>query len=125
MNKIIAIAILAAAIVLVKLFAPKPRSQVKEFIVTAYCPNSCCCGSFSDSVTASGHKIQEGDKFCAAPANIPFGTKIDIPGYGLVRVEDRGGAITKGRLDIYFFLHQDALNWGRKKLKVRIYSNSK
>ncbi len=51
----------------------------------------------------------------------PFGTRIYIPGYGWGVVEDRGGAI-KGpdRLDLYFDSHQDALQWGRRKVAVEI-----
>ena len=44
-----------------------------------------------------------------------------IPGYGWGTVSDRGGAI-KGpdRLDLYFGTHNDALDWGRRKVKVKI-----
>lgn len=52
----------------------------------------------------------------------PFGTQMYIPGYGWGRVEDRSGAI-KGpnRIDLYFDSHQEALRWGRRKVKVEIY----
>ena len=45
----------------------------------------------------------------------PFGTLLDIPGYGRGVVEDRGSAI-KGptRLDIYYRSHSRALQWGRQ-----------
>lgn len=51
----------------------------------------------------------------------PFGTRMYVPGYGWGVVEDRGGAI-KGpdRLDLFFESHQQALNWGRQRLQVRI-----
>jgi hypothetical protein len=51
----------------------------------------------------------------------PFGTRMYIPGYGWGTVEDRGGAI-KGpeRIDLYFSSHQEALEWGRKKVQVTI-----
>ena len=51
----------------------------------------------------------------------PFGTRMYIPGYGWGAVEDRGGAI-KGphRIDLYFDSHSDALNWGRKRVRVLI-----
>ena len=51
----------------------------------------------------------------------PFGTRMYVPGYGWGMVLDRGGAI-KGpdRIDLYFDSHQDALNWGRRRLQVRI-----
>ncbi len=89
--------------------------------VTAYCPCEKCCGQFADGITASGHKIKPGDKFVAADKSIPFGTPIVIPGYGIVPVLDRGGAITEGRLDVFFDSHQEAVNWGVRKLKIWKY----
>jgi hypothetical protein len=51
----------------------------------------------------------------------PFGTRMYIPGYGYGVVEDRGSAIKGiGRLDAYYDSHQEALNWGRRKVKVRV-----
>ena len=51
----------------------------------------------------------------------PFGTRMKVPGYGWGTVTDRGGAI-KGpdRIDLFFNSHQDALEWGRRKVKVQI-----
>lgn len=80
--------------------------------ITAYCPCKKCCGRWSDGVTASGHKIQSGDRFVAADKSIPFGMMITIPGYGTVPVLDRGGAIKGNRIDVYFDTHQEALEWG-------------
>ena len=91
--------------------------------VSAYCPLACCCGEYADGITASGHVIQPGDKFVAAPKHIPFGTMIDIPGYGRVPVLDRGGAIVGNKLDVFFGGpdgHQNALNFGRQILTVTI-----
>jgi len=51
----------------------------------------------------------------------PFGTRLYIPGYGNGVVRDRGGAIKgKKRFDIFFNSHQKALNWGRKKIDVKV-----
>ena len=93
----------------------------KTYRVTAYCPNACCCGEFADGITASGHKIKAGDRFVAAPKNIPFGTELIIAGYNdgkPVKVLDRGGAIKGNKLDLYFDTHQEALNWGVKYIEV-------
>jgi hypothetical protein len=51
----------------------------------------------------------------------PFGTRMYVPDYGWGVVEDRGGAI-KGpdRIDLFFDSHNDALAWGRKKVRVII-----
>jgi len=92
----------------------------KRFRVTAYCPCEKCCGRFADGITASGHVIKPGDRFVAASKDMKFGTMVTIPGYGKVLVEDRGGSITDGRLDVYFDTHQEALNWGVKILEVKL-----
>ena len=104
---------------------PTPAEQVttsETFVarVTAYCQNSCCCGNSADGITANGHVIRPGEKFCAAPKSIPFGTMIEIPGYGTVPVWDRGGAIKEGRLDVFFPTHRAAREWGVKNLQVKI-----
>lgn len=51
----------------------------------------------------------------------PFGTRFFIPDYGYGVIEDRGSAIKgQNRLDVYFDSHQKALNWGRRKVYIRI-----
>ena len=87
--------------------------------VTAYCPCAQCCGQYADGITASGHRIQPGDRFVAA--DLPFGTLIHVPGYGLVPVLDRGGAIKGDRIDVYFDTHAQALRWGRQRLTVSVF----
>ena len=97
--------------------------QTVQMRVTAYCPCSKCCGSYSDGVTASGHKISQGDRFVAADKVYPFGTEMIIPGYKdsqTVEVLDRGGAIRGNRLDVFFNSHQEALEWGVRYLDVKI-----
>ncbi|MHC4434125.1 MAG: 3D domain-containing protein [Planctomycetota bacterium] len=97
--------------------------QTVHMRVTAYCPCSKCCGSYSDGITASGHKISEGDRFVAADRRYPFGTEMIIPGYKnsqTVEVLDRGGAIRGNRLDVFFNSHQEALEWGVRYLDVKI-----
>jgi 3D (Asp-Asp-Asp) domain-containing protein len=44
-----------------------------------------------------------------------------VPGYGWGIVEDRGSAIMgPDRIDLYHYFHNDALAWGRKKVRVII-----
>jgi len=103
--------------------------QKKLLNISAYCQKSCCCQNFADGVTASGHVIQPGDHFIAAPKRYPFGTKMVIPGYAdgkPVEVKDRGGAIKGNKIDLFFgdkdgvSGHQRALNWGRQHIYVEI-----
>ena len=100
--------------------------QRVQMRVTAYCPCSICCGEYSDGVTASGHRIRPGDTFVAADKEYPFGTVMIIPGYNssrVVKVLDRGGAITGGRLDVFFGSHEQALEWGVRNLNVKVRLN--
>ncbi len=51
-----------------------------------------------------------------------FGTRMYVPGYGYGVVEDRGSAINgPNRLDVFYKSHHEALQWGRRKVKVTIY----
>ena len=61
-----------------------------------------------------------GDKFVAASQDIPFGTMVDIPGYGVAPVLDRGSAIGKNKFDVFFHTHEEAKQWGRQMLEVKI-----
>ena len=87
--------------------------------VSAYCPGPCCCGKWADGITASGKPAV--GLIVAAPSEIPFGTALIIPGYGVAAVQDRGGVITGDRLDVLFPTHQEALEWGVQELKVRVF----
>jgi len=101
------------------LFAAEP-SATDLYRVTAYCPCKQCCGPKAKGITASGKPVTaNGGRFCAADKSVPFGTMLDIPGYGTVPVLDRGGAIKGRRLDVYFPTHKEALRWGVKWLRVR------
>ena len=104
------------ALTLILLVGPDMRMKV-----TAYCPCHKCCGSDSPGITASGHKIIQGDRFVAADKRFPFGTEIIIPGYNngeVVKVLDRGGAIRGNKIDVFFDTHQEALEWGVKYVNV-------
>jgi len=97
-----------------------------EMQVTAYCPCEKCCGKSSDKTTASGHKIKQGDRFVAADKRYPFGTEFIVPGYNNsepVKVLDRGYSIRGNRLDVFFYSHQKALQWGIKYLYVKVPAN--
>ncbi len=97
--------------------AASDKSAARFYTVTAYCPCEICCGKWADGHTASG--VLARGKIVAAPPGMPFGTVLEIPGYGRCRVQDRGGAIKGNRLDVLFATHQEALNWGVQELMVR------
>lgn len=98
--------------------SPVSSQTIEIWRVTAYCPEKCCCGKWSDGYTASGAKAV--GKLIAAPKDIPFHTWINVLGYGYVEVLDRGSSIRGKRLDVLFPTHQEALNWGVKYLEIKI-----
>jgi len=123
-----------------------PVITIRRMRVTAYCPCAKCCGRWADGVTASGSRADH--PLVAAPKGIPFGTRVRVPGYpaspekgfrlrqgyggqvagqaaagaggAWVAVEDRGGAIQEGRLDVLFMTHREAINWGVRTLGVEV-----
>jgi 3D (Asp-Asp-Asp) domain-containing protein len=70
-------------------------------------------------ITASGTKATAG-RTIAAPESIPFGTKVYIEGIGTRVVEDRGGAIADGHIDVFVNDVNTARNLGKQTLLVEI-----
>lgn len=89
----------------------------KIFKVTAYCPCAICCGK-TTGYTSSGAKARA-NHTVAASAQYVFGTKLIINGAEYT-VEDRGGAISGNRIDIFMNSHAEALAWGVKYLPVQV-----
>lgn len=97
--------------------ATRTNGTTKIFEITAYCACSKCCGK-QTGITASGTVATQG-RTVAASSLYAFGTKFIINGQEYI-VEDRGGAITGNKIDIYMDSHQEALNWGRRFLPVEV-----
>ena len=95
--------------------------QTGEFEATAYCSCAKCCGTHADGMTSTGIKLADGMAIVAVdPTVIPLGSEVYVPGYGLALAEDVGGAIKGKRIDVFFWTHEQALQWGRKK-GVRVH----
>lgn len=91
--------------------------------VTAYCPcEKCCSIEFSDGKTAIGRDAYKTKGVAVDRSKIPLNSHLDIPGYGnWIVADDVGGAIRGNRLDVRFPTHREALKWGVKKLRVRVW----
>ena len=129
--------------------SPKKRHRVPPLeppvgegpfvLVTGYCNCGQCCGwkrswfGFGPPVytygsmkgkpkkvgqTARGTAARWGT-VAADPKVFPFGTRLDIPGYGTGVVEDVGGAIKGRHIDVWFPSHDEALQWGRREVDVK------
>ncbi len=98
---------------------------VKTFNTSAYCACMKCCGK-TNGITASGAKATQWYTV-AAGSGYAIGTIIYIPALkdkpngGWFVVQDRGGAISNSKLDIYMNSHTSALQYGRKSLEAYVY----
>jgi 3D (Asp-Asp-Asp) domain-containing protein len=109
--------------------APEPVVEVviepawQTFEVTAYTagPESTGKqpGDVGYGITASGEHVRE-NYTIACPPSLPFGQRLEIEGVGERVCTDRGGAIKEGRLDVYIAELEEARQFGRQWLNVRI-----
>lgn len=99
--------------------------KVKTFNTSAYCSCRSCCGK-STGRTASGAMASSWYTIAAGKA-YPIGTVIYIPYFknkpnkGWFVVQDRGGAISSNRIDVYMGSHRQALQFGRHNLECYVY----
>lgn len=87
---------------------PEPEPEMRylgEYYITGYDICYECCGKI-DGITASGAYATVG-RTIAASREFPFGTKLYIDGIGVRVVEDRGGAIGGGRIDVLCNNHSE------------------
>lgn len=104
----------------------EPREEWIKFTATGYCACQKCCGK-TNGITSSGAKATAGVTV-AMPSNYSFGTKIQLKsmsgtlmnGGNYYTVQDRGGAIKSNRIDIFFSSHQEALNFGRRTVYLKV-----
>lgn len=119
------------------------KEQTTSIETTGYCKCGKCCGwkrnwKFQPvvaygrnkgqpkkvGVTASGTMVGWGT-IAADTRYYPFGTIMQIPGYGWGRVEDIGGGIKGMHIDLYFPSHQQALEWGREWKQIKVWKPAK
>ena len=111
----------------------KPAKKKKNYVerwalVTAYCPCSKCCGYATPGRTSIGKSAWK-PGIAADPRAIAYGTEVYVKGYGRKKVDDTGGAMRRSwrrkgvlHLDIRMTYHYQAVKWGRRMMKVRIYN---
>ena len=98
---------------------------VKDFNTSAYCACAKCC-DVSTGITASGARATAWYTL-AAGKGYKMGTVIYIPAFadkpngGWFVVQDRGGAISNSKLDVYMDSHYQALQFGRRTLECYVY----
>lgn len=93
--------------------------------VTGYAPLdniSGICADENPTVTSIGHYPSK--KYAAAdPKKLPYGTKVYVPGYGVVEIGDTGGAMRNYegvQIDLFFDTYEDAIEWGVQYIEIEI-----
>lgn len=101
---------------------------VKTLNASAYTASTCgkSANSSGYGITSSGARASS---WCtvAAGKGYPIGTIIYIPYFankpngGWFVVQDRGGAISNNKLDVYMSTYNECINFGRRNLECYIY----
>ena len=109
---------------------PEPEPEWIEGTATAYCPCEKCCGVWTENrpngivYTASGAEAVQGVTIAADWSIYPPGTVLFVEGLGEMIVQDRGGAISGQKIDVFFNNHEDALHFGRQEVRIKVISDT-
>ncbi|UOY91108.1 SH3 domain-containing protein [Ectobacillus sp. JY-23] len=94
-------------------------AQEIQVEATAYTPYD----EGMSGITAMGIDVRQNPNMkliAVDPKIIPLGTKVWVEGYGEALAGDTGGAIKGNRIDVLMPTKEQAFQWGRKQVKIRI-----
>jgi len=123
MKKLIILIEIIILILLIYIVVSKQGNgkETKYFILesTGYYPGPESCAPFDDGFTAIGDVAGRGS-VAIDDKNGPLriGQRVWVEGYGLGKCNDRGSAIKKWEIDLCFETYEEAIEWGRKLVKV-------
>ena len=121
-SKIVQIIIIVIQIItIIILLSISPQAEEKYFLMisTGYCPCELCCYPWNNNLTYTGDIAGRGCIAIDPEARIlKLGQKLFIKGYGYGIANDIGGAIKGWEIDLCFDTHEEALEWGRKLVRV-------
>ncbi|HET7579260.1 MAG TPA: peptidoglycan-binding protein [Bacillales bacterium] len=95
--------------------------QIQKMSVETTAYTADCSGC--SGVTTSGVDLKsypDAKVVAVDPMTIPLGSKVYVPGYGVARAVDTGGAINDKELDVYLPSRSKAMDWGRKQVTVKV-----
>lgn len=100
--------------------AAAPSNQGGYYLTveaTAYSYNEAGLSNY----TADGtNLINDPQVIAVDPSVIPLGSYVEIPGYGIYRAADTGGAIYGNRIDVHLVNLNDVYNFGRRTITIRV-----
>ncbi|MDM5336521.1 peptidoglycan-binding protein [Fictibacillus enclensis] len=107
-----------------KLRQKSPSFSTRSFTVNSSAYTADCDGcSGKTKMGIDLKKYSNGKVVAVDPDVIPLGSKVVVEGYGTAIAADIGGGINGKMLDVFIADHGDAINWGRKDVKVTVYEN--
>jgi uncharacterized protein YabE (DUF348 family) len=90
-------------------------TSAKTMLATAYTPSD----GKGHGITATGLRAKKGI-VAVDPKVIPLGSRVYVQGYGEAIAADTGGSIKGLRIDLCFATHREAIQFGRKPVKVYV-----
>ena len=106
----------AAAILLALGLVVAPRGWSGELVkITHYCPCPVCCGAAGRGLTFTGTSARPGVAAVSRDPGkrlFPLGARILVPGIGELSIEDVGGGVGEGELDVCCSTHEEAIRRG-------------
>jgi len=99
---------------------PSRGGRVLRMVATAYDPGPGSCGRYASGHTAIGLHATKG-VIAVDPRIIPLGSRVFVEGYGPAIAGDVGSAIKGNKIDVCFPTRREALQWGRRVVKVIVY----
>ncbi|WP_010677377.1 3D domain-containing protein [Bacillus timonensis] len=97
------------------------NTEAKVITVEATAYTASCEGC--SGITSTGINLKENPDtkvISVDPSVIPLGSKVHVEGYGEAIAGDTGGAIKGNKIDVFIPSKQDAIDFGRKQVKVTI-----
>lgn len=96
-------------------------ASAKVMTVTATAYTAYCTGCSGTTATGIDLRSNPNQKVIAVdPSVIPLGSRVWVEGYGEAIAGDTGGAIKGNIIDVFMPNRQDALNWGRKTVTIKV-----
>lgn len=100
----------------------EPKQQTEHtYTMTATAYTASCKGCSGVTATGIDLNANPNQKVVAVdPRVIPLGSKLYVEGYGYAVAGDVGGAIKNNKIDLYVRSYSEAMNWGRRTVKVTV-----
>ncbi|MBD7946360.1 MULTISPECIES: 3D domain-containing protein [Psychrobacillus] len=100
--------------------APKTDGSI-EMTMEATAYTAYCTGCSGTTAYGIDLRANPEEKVIAVdPRIIPLGTRVWVEGYGEAIAGDTGGAIKGNKIDVFMPSYENAMQWGRKQVKLII-----